>query len=116
MLKQLSIVISLILTLYSANSFSHSGGHDPVSEKEAIFIASNVMIQFVNSDAGLGFGKLNESWKYISEENKRIHVKADGYYIVSFNNKVENKTLYFLLSRTGEVFDANFKGDFPGLK
>lgn len=116
MLKQLSIIISLILTLYSANSFSHSGGHDPVSEKEAIFIASNVVIQFVNSDAGLGFGKLKKSWKNISEDNKRIHVKADGYYIVSFNNKTEDKTLYFLLSRSGEVYDANFKGEFKGLK
>jgi len=48
--------------------------------------------------------------------DKRIHKKGDGYYIVGLTNIKEEKSLFILMSISGEVYDANFTGNFPGLK
>lgn len=116
MIKKILLKSILSLALFNSVAFSHPGGHGPVSEKEAIFIASSVAIQFIDFDAGLGFGKLKKSWRNIPENDKKIHTKGTHYYIVSILNSAENKTLYFLLSDSGEIFDANFSGVFPNLK
>ena len=116
MLKNIIFLLSLLLMTHSQNLFAHGGGHGPISETGAINVASFTVNQFINFDAGLGFGKLDKSWNNISTDEKRIHRKGDGYYIVSATNKKEGKTLYVLMSIGGEVYDANFSGEFPGLK
>lgn len=114
MLKRILFIISLMLVYQTA--YSHAGGHGPVDEKQAIAIASDVVEQFVDSDPGLGFGKLDKSWKNVAKRSAKIHKKGNGYYIVSILNTENAKTLYFLLSISGEVYDANFTGEFEGLK
>jgi hypothetical protein len=42
--------------------------------------------------------------------------KGSGYYLVSVLNTVEEKTLYVLMSDAGEVYNANFTGEFDGIK
>lgn len=116
MVKTFAYVISFLVLLSSQSVLSHGGGHGPVSEKRAIIIASQVSQQFTIQDPGLGFGKLSTGWSNLPEEAKRIHVKGDGYYIVALENTAESKTLYILMSVGGEVYDANFSGEFPGLK
>lgn len=115
-MKKIGLSIYIVLMFFSQSVFSHMGGHGPVSEKEAIYIASQISKQFVGMDPGLGFGKLNESWNKVAEDKQRIFKAGDGYYIVSIENTVENKILYILMSIEGEVYDANFSGTFPGLK
>ena len=114
--KKILLVLAVLFAGAIPSVNAHMGGHDPVSEKEAIFIASQVSKQFVNLDPGLGFGKLKKSWNEVSGKDQRIHKKGNGYYIVSVENKAEAKTLYILLSIEGEVYDANFTGQFKGLK
>jgi len=116
MIKKILLSSLLSLALFSSAAIAHPGGHGPVGEEEAIFIASSVALQFIDFDAGLGFGKLAPSWKNIADKDKKIYKKDTYYYIVSIHNSAKNKTLYFLLSNTGEVFDANFSGVFPNLK
>jgi hypothetical protein len=116
MMKNITFLLSLLFMIYSQSAFAHGGGHGPVSETRAIDIASFTVNQFIHFDAGLGFGKLNKSWKDVSTDEKRIHKKGDGYYIVSTTNKKEGKALYILMSVAGEVYDANFSGEFPRLK
>lgn len=106
----------MMLMLLSQPVYSHVGGHGPVSEKEAIYIASQISRQFIDMDPGLGFGKLNKSWKNIAEDKQSVYKSGDGYYIISIENTIEEKTLYILMSIQGEVYDANFSGAFPGLK
>lgn len=115
MFKKLLAVLTLFLIVNTQSVFAHGGGHGPVSEREAIIIAARITHQFVDFDAGLGFGRLEGSWKKLALETKRVHEKGDGYYIVSVTNKEEGKTLYVLMSIVGEVYDANFSGEFPGL-
>lgn len=116
MMKKILFLLSFLIMTHSQSVIAHDGGHGPVSETQAIDIASFTVNQFVHFDAGLGFGKLSKSWDGISTDEKRIHRKGDGYYIVSATNKQEGKTLYVLMSIGGEVYDANFSGEFPGLK
>ena len=115
-MKNILSSLFIMLVLISQSALSHVGGHEPVGIKEAIFIASQVSKQFVGLDPGLGFGKLNQSWNNIAEDKYRIHKKGDGYYIVSIENIKEERVLYILMSVSGEVYDANFSGTFPGLK
>ena len=116
MMKKSFLSIVFLVMVASQSLYAHSGGHDPVSEKEAIFIASQTSLQFIDNDPGLGFGKLNDSWRHLPGSAQTMHKTGEGYYIVSINNKSQNKTLYVLLSVEGEVYDANFSGVFPGLK
>ena len=116
MMKKILVLLSFLIMIHSQSVIAHGGAHGPVSETRAIDIASFTVNQFVHFDAGLGFGKLDKSWNNISTDEKRIHRKGDGYYIVSATNKQEDKTLYILMSIGGEFYDANFSGDFKGLK
>ena len=116
MMKKIILLLSFLVIAHSQSVIAHGGGHGPISEDRAIDVASFTVNQFVHFDAGLGFGKLNKSWNDISTDEKRIHRKGDGYYIVSAANKKDGKTLYILMSIGGEVYDANFNGEFPGLK
>lgn len=45
-----------------------------------------------------------------------IHKKSSDYFIVSVANTAEAKALYVLISSSGEVYDANFTGEFDGLE
>ena len=115
-MKKILLLLTFLVITQSQIVFAHGGGHGPISETRAIDVASFTVNQFVHFDSGLDFGKLNKSWNAISKDEKRIHRKGDGYYIVSATNKQEGKTLYVLMSIGGEVYDANFTGEFKGLK
>lgn len=114
MLKNILFAMSLLFA--SQLVHAHGGGHGPVSETQAMSIAVNTVQQFVDFDPGLGFGKLPASWENVSANNIRLHKKGDGYYIFAISNDAEKKTIYILESIEGEVYDANFTGDFPGLE
>ena len=88
----------------------------PITDQQAILVATDIVNQFVARDPGLGFGKLGASWKNLPASAKKIRTKKPGYFIVGITNKKEGKTLYVLMTRSGEVYDANFNGVFKGLK
>jgi hypothetical protein len=114
MKTQILILLSLLL-LVSQHVFSHSD-HAAITKSQAVSIASNIATQFSEKDAGLSFGKLPISWASIPSDNIAIYNKGKGYYIVSVENKSEQKTLYVLMSSSGEVYDANFSGTFNGVE
>lgn len=117
MIKKFFSLLIFVCMIQSQNAFAHgSHGHGPVTEQQAISIASRVAGQFVDYDPGLGFGKLGSSWKQLTASDNRIHTRGDGYYIISLANKTEGKTMFVLMSESGEIYDANFSGEFPGLK
>lgn len=115
-IKTLLFRLVLLLAVHAQSVVAHPGGHGPVSEELAVMIATDIAEQFVSQDPGLGFGKLSASWKNLPQEAKRTHIKGNGYYIIALDNRAKGKTLYVLMSIEGEVYDANFSGEFPGLK
>lgn len=116
MLKRKLAFLIIMFGFISTSAQAHSGGHGEIvlNESQAISVAHSVATQFITQDPGLGFGKLDPSWKTLPAAAMRIHRKQDDYYIVSLTNK--DKTLFILISIFGDVYDANFTGEFEGLK
>lgn len=114
-LKQLFALI-LSSVLFSATAFGHGGSHGPISAEKAQVVATKVANQFTSMDPGLGFGKLPLNWLDLPAEQSSLHISGKGYYIIKLDNDDEKKSLYVLMSISGEVYDANFSGEFKDLK
>jgi len=115
-LKQLAALL-ISCVLFSATAFGHgSHSHDPISAEKAQVVATKVANQFTAMDPGLGFGKLPLNWLDLPADQSSLHISGKGYYIIKLDNDDEKKSLYVLMSITGEVYDANFSGEFKKLK
>lgn len=112
-MKRIAFILALLLPLSAVQAH---GDHEPVSEVEALAIAVNIAGQFAEFDSGLDFGLLDSSWIGLPVEAARIHVRAEAYYIVTVTNPKEGRSLYLLMSDAGDVYDANFSGEFPKLE
>ena len=116
-MKILASFLMLFILLISQSIFAHSDhSHRTISDTDALSVASNVVKSLTSRDAGLGFGKLSQSWASLPAKNTVINRRGSGYYIVSVINENEQKTLYILMSSSGEVFDVNFFGVFEGIE
>ncbi|EDY86770.1 conserved hypothetical protein [gamma proteobacterium HTCC5015] len=116
-MKLFTVIFSLILLSGFQLAFAHSDhAHGPITEASALQLAKEAIIQLTEKDAGLGFGKLPNNWKATPATAAKIHKKSSDYFIVSVANATEAKTLYVLISSDGEVYDANFTGEFDGLE
>lgn len=116
-MKLFTVVFTFILLAGFQQAFAHSDhAHESIPEASALQLAKEATTQLTEKDAGLGFGKLAESWKAIPAAAVKMHKKGSGYFIVSVANATEAKTLYVLISSDGEVYDANFTGEFDGLE
>ena len=119
--KMITALLYLALLSFSQFAFSH-GDDDHKHDDHSLnnVDAQNVGLKtaklFSEVDPKLGFGKLTDSWAGLSLEATTLHASGDGYYIVAVENSGESKTLYVLMSTAGDVFDANFSGEFPNLK
>lgn len=96
---------------------AHEGhDHSFITEPAATLVGKDYSVQLTQKDGGFGFGKLPESWRKVPAQNAKLHRNGEGYYIVTVTNDVEQKTLYVLMTSNGEVYDANFTGEFKDLK
>lgn len=111
---RLAIVLVALVTGVPIAS-AHEGGHQPIPAGAAMEVAGMVAGKLADTDRGLGFGKLEKSWKEVPPEAISIKKKGQGYYIVDVVNAAEKRTLSVLMSSAGEVYDANFTGKFPGV-
>lgn len=105
----------------SGHEHGHSHGgdnhahHDAkiMNEAEMIAAASDALPQLVEQGHKIDGKALDASWSDVTSSGK-VHSKGNGYTIVSFEGE-NDQTLYVLLSDTGELYDANFTGEFEGL-
>lgn len=116
-MKKIASLILVSLLACSNYVTAHPDHAHFVNEEKAATIAKKTVSSLVQKDGGLGFGKLPESWAALPAEKTKVHKIGPGYYIFSTTNDAESKTLYVLLSsQNGEVYDANFTGEFKDLK
>ena len=117
-MSTIRILVSLLLVFlfHSQTVLAHGDGHGPITEKQALTIATTAVAQLVESDAGLGFGQLKTSWNALPKSATRIQSKGAGYYIVGVAHEKEGRTLFVLISAEGGIYDANFTGEFKGLE
>jgi hypothetical protein len=96
---------------------AHEGhDHSYVTESKAITIGRDTTTHFTQNDPGFGFGKLPVSWRDLPITNAKLFKNGDGYYIVTVANEAEKKTLFLLMTSNGDVYDANFTGEFKQLQ
>lgn len=111
----LSVCLFSLIGL-SQTAMAHGDHSHPVNEKQAQQIALDMVWQFTQNDPGLDFGKLPASWGKQEIVSATIYKTGPGYRIVQVSNLAETTSLYVLMSITGDVYDANFTGDFPALR
>jgi len=113
-LMNISLLCFLGLVLLIPNmAFSHSDHGEPINDKQAIIVASKYLEIMVEKSEASNDKKLNSSWTKVTD--KTIFKKGLQYFIVSFRNIEEQKTLYLLLNIYGEYIAANFHGNFKNL-
>ena len=113
-LMNISLLCFLGLVLLIPNmAFSHSDHGEPINDKQAIIVASKYLEIMVEKSEASNDKKLNSSWAKVTD--KTIFKKGLQYFIVSFNNVKEQKTLFLFLNAYGEYIAANFHGNFKGL-
>ena len=111
------ILLFAVLFISPTLSSAHWGGHNYINEVDVIPIASEHVTALIKEGIDIkGIGKLDESWNKVRTVHKKITKKGNGYYVVSFAHPKEKKILYLLLSWSGDLYDANFSGNFEGLE
>lgn len=106
-----------------SHGHSHEHGHShsttkpkSLGSKELISLASKHVIAMVSIKHSIEKAPLASSWTKIPDTQKSIAKKGADYSIVKFEDSAAKKSLFILVSETGELYDANFTGEFKGLK
>ncbi len=110
-MKTLLVALFITLIFSTSSAFAHTD-HGKISPKVATQIAAKATQKLTFKDFGFKVGKLSESWKNLTSEDFKLHAAEANRYIVSANNKLENKTIYFLMTMSGEVLKVNQEANF----
>jgi hypothetical protein len=99
--------IILISTLaMSATTFAHSDDHGEINADKVISIAQTSAKMLTFKDHGMSVGKIDKSWNDLAKEQFRIVEERESNFIVKAINTKTKKTLYFNISKNGEVKDV----------
>lgn len=114
-MKKIAALFLMGLLCNVSSVFAHEG-HAHVNDQSVLPIALEAAADLSKKDQGLGFGQLSASWSHLPFKSAKVHKKYAGYYVVGVTNDAEKKTVYFVISEDGEVYDANFTGEFKNLQ
>jgi len=93
------------------SALAHSD-HGKISSKATIEMTAKTIQKLIFKDSGFKVGKLSENWKGLTIEDFKLHTAESNRYVVSATNKSENKTIYFLMTKSGEVLKVNSEAKF----
>lgn len=102
-LKKIILISTLAM---SATVFAHSDGHGKISADKVILIAQTTAKMLTFKDHGMSVGKIDKSWNDLTKEQFRIVEEKKSNFIVKAINTKMKKTLYFNISKNGEVKDV----------
>ena len=114
-MKKLTSLIFIGLIFCTQLVLAHDN-HATISDPDMQKIGKEAAANLTTQDPGLGFGKLPASWNDVPLNKAKIHKKYHGYTVVAVTNDIEKKTIFFVVSDDGDVYDANFTGEFKNLK
>ncbi|PJZ79209.1 DUF6488 family protein [Leptospira meyeri] len=101
----------------TSSKYAHDHhSHEKLNKDGILLSASKGVSALVSRREKIEGIELNGTWIDKSTTSKEIKKEGKGYYIVSFSNEKVGKILYILISDEGTIYDANFSGQFPGLK
>ena len=92
-------------------AFAHVG-HDVISTETALAIANKSVKQLTFKDLGFAVGKLDASWKSLTDGNFSVTDVLDAKFIISATNASNSEVIYFEISKNGKVLgvkDVNYR-------
>lgn len=113
--KRATVLHILLAFIFLPTSILAHGDHATLTDKDFIGKATFDVSIIVDSKELIDGDLLDESWKKVIENDKRIIKKTDNFVIVSFYNREKKRTLFVLLTEYIEYIAANFSGRFEGV-
>ena len=92
----------VIASIASSVAFAHQN-HDAINRETALNIANKVVKQLTFRDLGFEVGKLDASWKLLSDSNLRVVQTLDKTFIISATNTTSKNVIYFEIAKNGKV-------------
>jgi hypothetical protein len=109
----------LIASVVSSVAFAHQS-HDTISSETALNIANKSLKQLTFKDLGFEVGKLDASWKLLSDSNLRVIQTLDKTFIISATNATNatkatdtpsKNVIYFEIAKNGKVLGVKESKD-----
>jgi hypothetical protein len=95
-------VLFLIACIGQSAAFAH-GGHNEISSETALNIASKSVQQLTFKDFGYQVGKLDASWKSVTDANFNVVEVLEKTFVVSATNTSKNEVIYFEIAKNGQM-------------
>lgn len=106
----------VIASIASSVAFAHQN-HDAINRETALNIANKVVKQLTFRDLGFEVGKLDASWKLLSDSNLRVVQTLDKTFIISATNTIKatdtpsKNVIYFEITKNGKVLGVKDSKD-----
>ncbi|MFT6268084.1 MAG: hypothetical protein ACJAVV_000889 [Alphaproteobacteria bacterium] len=98
------IIRTILLIGFFGQSFAFAHeGHDVISSEKALNIANTSVKQLTFKDLGFEIGKLDATWKSLSDSNFSVIQILDETFIISATNVINNDVIYFEIAKDGKV-------------
>ncbi|TGN16937.1 DUF6488 family protein [Leptospira idonii] len=111
------LTLALMGSVFGSGTFAHDhSSHKKLSKSEILASASKGVSALIAKKEKVDGSRLDVSWEDKSVTSDAIEKEGEGYYIVKFTNAKLAKSLFLLISASGDIYDANFTGVFKNLK
>jgi hypothetical protein len=92
----------LIAFIGQGVAFAHVN-HDVISSETALTIANKSVKQLTFKDLGFEVGKLDASWKSLTDANFSVTEVLETTFIISATNATNSEVIYFEIAKNGKV-------------
>ena len=104
-MKTIIRTVLLIACIGQGLVFAHES-HDVISSETALSIANKSVKQLTFKDLGFEIGKLDSSWKSLTDSNFSVIKVLDKTFIVSATNDTNKEVIYFEITKNGRVLSV----------
>jgi len=101
-MKAIIRTILCIVFIGPGIAFAHQG-HAVINSETALIVANKSVKQLTFKDLGFAVGKLDSSWKSLTDSNFSVIEVLDKTFIISATNSTDNKVIYIEIAKNGKV-------------
>lgn len=104
-MKVIIRTLLLVVCIVQSAAFAHQG-HNEIKSETALIIANKSLQQLTFKDFGYQVGKLDASWKSVTDANFNIVEVLEKTFVVSATNSSTNEVIYFEIASNGRVLSV----------
>ena len=97
-----ALIVAFTVSVASSVAFAHQN-HDEISSEKALNVANKSVKQLTFRDLGFEVGKLDASWKLLTDANFNVIQALDKTFIISATNTTSKNVIYFEIAKNGKV-------------